>query len=526
MLSISLFAFSPVQATTAELTGAEPATGLFQISPDSQYVVYAANKALGDSFLHLYSAPLSGGEPVLLNLPLPEARIFGYAISADGQRVVYQSDADLYSVSITGPAAASVKLNYVALVGSVQHTFSLSPDGKFVVYRTNDDLYSVPVEGPAEASVKLNIAAPLAPDFGRSGVDAADFAITPDSQRVVYVAQTGLPAFSLYSAPIDGPASASVQLSIPTPGADIDWFTISSDSRYIVYLSDHGVGPERHQETDSRFELYSAPVAGPADMGAKLNVPLAEGESIYAVTVSAEATHVVYVKGYELYSAPIAGPADASIRLDNQQTASRIDNLEISADGQWVVFQIGDLYSVPISGPAAAVTKLTDVMATSRVVGQFHISPDSQYVVYSGYETTTSPLELFRVPIQGPTGAGVKINRPLATAEQPLYFQISPDSQSVVYAAHQDDAQKNELYGAPLAGTAEQSVKLSSEVEGAGVRPLHWQISKDSRWLVYAAGMDLYVANLDELDWIIAGDDAQTPQPWHTYLPVMPRAAD
>jgi hypothetical protein len=164
-----------------------------------------------------------------------------------------------------------------------------------------------------------------------------------------------------------------------------------------------------------------------------------------------------------------------------------------------VVFQVGDLYAVSLVGPASAKVQLTNLSATGRPVAEFQISPDSQFVVYSGYEIVTSPLELYSVPVGGPFAASVKLNRPLPTADYPLAFRISPDSQSVVYEAHQEDADKNELYRAPIAGPASLGSKLSgSEVQQAGVRPLYWQISDDSNQVVYVVGTDLYVADNGE----------------------------
>jgi Tol biopolymer transport system component len=494
VLCASLLAGAQVQAASIKLNQMALASGSathFQISPDHRFVVYSAHEDLGGSFWELYRVSLFGGAAVRLNLPLAEGRIFAYAIRSDSQQVVYQSGDDLYSVPMQGPATSSSKLNRVTLSGGVQHKFSISLDSQHVVYRTSDDLYSVPISGPAEAGVKLNRFVPLPADPGMGGAVAADFAVTPDSQRVVYVAQTAPAAFGLLSVPLGGPAEASVLLSNPSPGADIMDFTLSPDSRQVVYLSD--------QAADLRFELYSVPSVGPADLGVKLNMPLQEGEMVVQFAVSADSTRVVYVKGYELYSAPIAGPASASVQLNDPQTSGRIDCFDLSNDSQWVVFQVGDLYAVPLVGPASAKVQLTDLAATGRPVAEFQISPDSQRVVYSGYEAVTSPLELYSVPVGGPPTAGVKLNRPLPTADYPLTFHISPDSQSVVYEAHQDAAESNELYRVPISGPADTGSKLNGpEVQPVGVRPAYWQISSDNNQVMYVVGTDLYAADTGE----------------------------
>lgn len=236
-LCASLLTFAPAQAASIKLSGAEVATGLFQISPDSRYVVYVAKANPSDRFENLYSVSLRGGMPVSLTQAPPVEPIVAYGISPDGSQVIYQHGTDLYRVPMVGPASASVKLNIMAMTPASGQQFLLSAGGLAVVYRASNALYSVPVEGPADLSIKLNIAdlQPAASGLRRNEVHA--FAISPDSQRVIYVARADSTAFGLYSVSLTGPASDSVLLSTPSPGTDITWVTCNVSFELLLLAS-------------------------------------------------------------------------------------------------------------------------------------------------------------------------------------------------------------------------------------------------------------------------------------------------
>ena len=135
----------------------------------------------------------------------------------------------------------------------------MSADSKYVVYRTDQDttdvyeLYSVPITGGT--STKLNgILTPDGNVFANN-----NFQISPDSSRVVYVAdQDADDVLELYSVPITGGYSAKLN-GILTPGGNVfagttSSFQISPDSSRVVYVAD--------QDTDDIFELYSVPITG------------------------------------------------------------------------------------------------------------------------------------------------------------------------------------------------------------------------------------------------------------------------
>jgi Tol biopolymer transport system component len=138
------------------------------------------------------------------------------------------------------------------------------------------ELYSVPIIGGA--SVKLN--PPLAGSKGDVRGAAPEmpnpFRISPDSRRVVYVADQDTDnVYELYSVPIAGGRSAKLNPVLAggrgeIRGADnmvANPFLVTADSRRVLYLAD--------QETVGVMELHSVPIAGGKVV--RLNPPLAGG---------------------------------------------------------------------------------------------------------------------------------------------------------------------------------------------------------------------------------------------------------
>jgi len=95
---------------------------------------------------------------------------------------------------------------------------------------------------------------------------------------------------------------------------------------------------------------------------------------------------------------------------------------------------------------AATNQKLSGFMPFWGGVVDSQISPDSSRVVYRADQEADGLVELFSVPISGPTGPVIKVNGPLATGGNAGLFQISRDSGRVIYMADQDTNDFLELY--------------------------------------------------------------------------------
>jgi Tol biopolymer transport system component len=344
-----------------------------------------------------------------------------------------------------------------------------------------------------------------APNVKLSGVmppsgDIIEFKVSPDSRYAVYLAdQNSDGIFELYSVSLGGGSPIRLNPSL-TIGKNVIEYQISPDSAHVVYWAD--------QDTNGVNELYSAPIAGPAGSGMKLNGALPPGGGVGGFRISPDSTRVVYRADqqtdqvWELYSIAIGGPTGSGIKVNGSLVlgGNVLPIYQISLDSSRVVYLadqttdgVFELYSVPIGGPAGTDTKLNGVLTAGGNVGDFQISPDSARVIYRADQNTDNVAEIYSVAISGPTGSEIKLNKNLTAGGGVYEFQIGPDSSRVVYRADQDADEVFELYSVPLAGPSNTGVKINGPLVADGdVNTLNgvFQISADSRWVVYMADGD------------------------------------
>ena len=143
------------------------------------------------------------------------------------------------------------------------------------------------------------------------------------------------------------------------------------------------------------------------------------------------------------------------------------------------------LVSIPVH---AATLKLSTPNPNGDGVSYFEVSPDSQFVVYITDHDTPNIYELYSVPISG--GAPINLNIPLNANADIDGFYISPDSQWVVYFADVETDNVFEPYSVPIDGSS-TSVKLNTSfpVGSSGVSEVTY-ISPDSQSVVYIADQD------------------------------------
>jgi Tol biopolymer transport system component len=489
----------------------------FEVSPDGRYVVYRADQEL-DNAINIYSVELTGGSPVRLGSPMPAGSgVASFQISSDSHKVVYLAPSagpavlDLYSAPIGGPASDSVRLTNQLDFNQRILAYEVSPNNAWVVFISDHEfsdrfeLYSVPIEGPASAIRKLN------PSLGVDNGRVLDFQISPDSSRVIYrvdVEADGLA--ELYSAPISGQGSPVVKLNIPVQWEGVNFnYQISPDSSRVVYLA-----ADIHEWS---LSLFSVPLEGPASASIKLNRPLDmwedRAETVLEAQISQDSKRVVYRlraltwegwNTWDLYSVPLNGTADDSIML-HEPFRPKMGVLPylISPDSSRVVFMAIDvvilpnpsLFSVPIDGPGSEAVKLNEIEYPEGWVTQLKISPDSQRVVYllqnwfQGAPEWTAP-ELYTIPIEGPASESVLLTSPFPLNSEMLSFEISPDSSRVVYLADQQMEGVFELFMVPARGPSHAAVKLNGPlVENGRVRG--FSILPDSSRVVYMADQEV-----------------------------------
>jgi Tol biopolymer transport system component len=385
----------------------------FQISADGARVVFVADKLMNQVF-EIYSAPITGGVvPLNLSGPLVSGGdAFEFKVSPDSARVVFRGDkvtdnvTELYSIPIDG-AAAPVNLSGLLVSGGLiaGSSFQISPDSARVVFRADkatdgvDELYSVPING---GSAPMNLSGPLV-----SGGSVANFLISPDSAHVVFQADKAVDTVvELYSVPIDGGAApANLSRLLISGGAVRADFRISPDSARVVLVADKVI--------DEVFELYSVPINASA---APLNLsgPLVSGGNVRAdFRISPDNARVVFLADKvtvgvdELYSVPIDGsaaPVNLSGPLVNGGDAF---GFQISPDSARVVFRadkvadgVDELFRVQIGGVALAL----DIDGDDKVL------PDTDLLLLARYQIGIRGNEL----ISNALGANATITGAIA----------------------------------------------------------------------------------------------------------------
>ncbi|HEX6885920.1 MAG TPA: hypothetical protein VF530_21280 [Planctomycetota bacterium] len=244
-------------------------------------LVYRADQETNDVVeLLAVSTP---GAPLKLSGPLVAGGdVTSFQCAPSGTRVVYRADQvvdgqfELFTVDAGAPVPLVTSPAQAAR--SVEDEFRFSPDGALVVLRGDlaiderVELWRVPATGGAATRLNGTIV-PV-------GGDVTAFRISPDGQRVVYVAdQNQNDAFALYSRPLDASAPP-VRLSDLDVNAPVVELEVSPDSRHVAFVTQRLFGVQRRI-------LRVAPIDGSAPAVAfpiALSVydPLGHGEFRFA----------------------------------------------------------------------------------------------------------------------------------------------------------------------------------------------------------------------------------------------------
>ena len=128
-------------------------------------------------------------------------------------------------------------------------------------------------------------------------------------------------------------------------------------------------------------------------------------------------------------------------------------------------------------GDFSDIAPYTDGSSTS-----YEISSDSQYVVFRHNPTLEDVDQLYSVPLDG-SSAPTRISG-LLGVDGLGRFEITPDGQHVVYQAKQDDLSKYELYRVPIGGGA--TLKLNQTLSGSGGVGI-FRLSPDGSAVAYTA---------------------------------------
>lgn len=302
---------------TTNLSIEEQSVEGFKISPDSSFVLFKVHD-WDKSISMLYTIPIGGGTPTNMTAQLTGDGVYdhvrdSFTVSPDNRWIVFiaRQEAnnyrrELYSVPVDKPGTL-IKLNQPIEEPRNIYTFTISMDAKYVVYETHEepleysDLYSVPIGGGK--AVRLNVVP--APNHPRL---VKDFAISPDSKRVVLLCECEDDLAAVYSAPITGPESATVKLnswSMTNQPISLN-FGISPDSSRVFYV-EYPYVPYAGYYTYRPLWLMSAPIGGGTSVfvgGPKASSFVFSPDGKQVVFRSSHDTPSGSVDQYNLYAAP------------------------------------------------------------------------------------------------------------------------------------------------------------------------------------------------------------------------------
>jgi hypothetical protein len=342
-------AAAPVfNSATVLATG--PVQSSFAMSPDGLWTVYVT----GDG---LFSVPTGGGRSRLIDEFARFGPLSPSTISPDSSRVVYTDLNGVASQAIAGSAE-------VRLFTSAAPSLDLvaSPNGH-VLIRTGPasaaNLFSVPIDGGA--SVKLNASL-------NSTASVAEFVVSPDGSRVVFVtAKVGEPK-AVYVVPTAGGTASKISGPI-ADGEVVGPIRFTTSGSTIVYESSRfgSTGHDLYSVTaDGRRHRFTASVDG-----FSINGRWTVGSDRVFVVVGSPggedlvATPADLSTSTLLYSAvPFAGSLGEPLYVPKTERLL-IDNL----------FATADLMSVSADG-SGAVTLFRD-----HGTGSYAVTPDGTNVV-------------------------------------------------------------------------------------------------------------------------------------------------
>ncbi len=392
-------------------TGVEP-NALWAWTPDGARLVYSGHFA-DASTTGMWSVRADGSDLQQLGPDLDAAMQFGEVTFVHQARALVctqylasSGQIELIATDWNGGDHRSLSQGVIS-GGSWIVELAVSPDGQRVVYRTdayaggsgNYELYSVSID--AQGHVRIHDA------MVANGAAYRIVGWSQDGQRIHYLADADVDQrVELYSAALDG--SGVVKLSGPLTGVEsIEHWGQLADGR-ILYSVALGTGANEWYVVDQDgTNLTALDTAGGAGNELQLWASSASGDRVLGRgdldTLGIE----------ELYSFPLDGSARTKVNPPLASGASGITGAYPAPDNTWVVYcaetvTAGDL-NVFVSSIDGSQTTLLNPTAPGTVSGARVLpSPDSSRILFAGDFVTDEVYEAF---LCDPTGADLtKLN--------------------------------------------------------------------------------------------------------------------
>ena len=401
------------KALTSLVGGAGKFIGGFDITPNSQYVIFNASLDQTAGFhSQLYSIPIAANANQRINISdvstNAQANIFVSYISPDSLNVVY------------------LKSEQTAAGESFATLHRVSPTGGATTQ--------------------------LTPRVAGTGADFSAFA--PDSSRFIYIARAADGSGKYKSVKLDGTETKTLT------DREERLVKITPDSARIVFVSNSS------PNGDGEDRLYSITLAGNGPRK-KLSK---NGEHVFDFQFANGSPAVVYdfkpsaVEG----SAPTAFgfvPADRSEEPVSYNTSKEITNYAVSPNNGSIIYTAGQnfgpsqLYSLTYQNNFALDQQISNAPANQAAFSRiydFKVTPDSQRVIFHAIQGDSYPPDLFSTTIAN-NPVAVKLNTLPAGSLSNVTFSsylISPNSQRVIFGFTTPDGNccADDLYTNSVAG--------------------------------------------------------------------------
>ncbi|CAG0937151.1 hypothetical protein TFLX_06062 [Thermoflexales bacterium] len=322
--SVPLAGGTPVKLNATLVAGGD--VSAFEIDPISNRVVYTADQEV-DGRYEIYGVPIASGTVVKLNPP-GSRDTYNFKINPTLQVVVFSARPSglnneyLYMNATAGGLLTTLN----PPLASTQNVFGyqVSPDGARVVYNITTMTSTLSVQQGNLYSVLIGGGAPTllttAADSG-FGVYGANFYITSDSQRVIYRYQknaTSSPVLESVS------MSGSNRATLYSQGSDepIYHLNVSPNGQWVVY------------NTYPSFQMHSVPTTGGTAVG------LGNG---FDPKTTPDSSRVMYTTNqlsddYDLCTQQIF--SGGTRNLSRVGDEAQVVRSAISPDGQSIVFEV------------------------------------------------------------------------------------------------------------------------------------------------------------------------------------------
>ncbi|MGD8698220.1 MAG: hypothetical protein PVJ43_02950, partial [Gemmatimonadales bacterium] len=150
-------------------------------SPDGRWVAFKDWYATGEEegFEAIYILPAAGGDIRQITSEADGVGAGAIAFSPSGERIAFFSDNAIEAIPVEGGQPEALVSN----VRSHRHgQLAWFPDGSKIVHDVDGKIWMTPLDGGAPEELRTGLP---------EGTWLGDFSLSPDGERIVFVARTG-----------------------------------------------------------------------------------------------------------------------------------------------------------------------------------------------------------------------------------------------------------------------------------------------------------------------------------------------